>query len=392
MVQRIICIVMDSVGIGELPDAGSYGDTGANTIGNIASVVSNGLQLPNLAGLGLGHLTSIRGVPPVETPEGAYARLAEQSAGKDTIVGHWELMGIISSEPFPTYPGGFPRELMSAFEERIGRKTLGNYPASGTVIIEELGRQHIQTGQPIVYTSADSVFQVAAHEEVIPPQELYRICEIARKLLVGEHRVGRVIARPFVGEPGHLTRTANRQDFSAPPPGPTVLDHLKQAGHQVIGIGKIGDIFSGQGLTESIHTEDNMDGMDKTLQAMHAQLERGLILANIGDFDTRYGHRNNAPAYARALEAFDARLGEVHQALRKDDVLIVTADHGCDPTIAHTDHTREYVPCLAIGDTVRPAIDLGTRPTFADVGATIAQILNVRKPDVGASFADEILR
>jgi phosphopentomutase len=391
MIQRIICIVMDSVGIGELPDAASYGDAGANTIGNIAATVQGGLHMPNLASLGIGHLTPICGVPPVPCPEGAYARLAEKSAGKDSIVGHWELMGVISPQPFPTYPEGFPKELMSAFEEQIGRKTLGNYPASGTVIIEELGAQHIRTGYPIVYTSADSVFQVAAHEAVIPPPELYRICEIARGLLVGEHRVGRVIARPFVGEPGHFTRTPNRRDFSAPPPRPTVLDHLKQAGYQVIGVGKIGDVFSMQGLTDSVHTQDNMDGMDKTLQAMHTQLERGLLLANMGDFDTRYGHRNNAPAYARALEAFDARLAEVIQALHERDLLIITADHGCDPTIAHTDHTREYVPCLVTGASVRPAVDLGTRPTFADVGATIAQVLKVQRPDSGASFADAIL-
>jgi phosphopentomutase len=391
MIQRIICIVMDSAGIGELPDAASYGDAGANTVGNIAATVPGGLHMPNLASLGIGHLVPIRGVSPVPCPEGAYARLAEKSEGKDSTVGHWELMGVISLQPFPTYPEGFPKELMSAFEEQIGRKTLGNYPASGTVIIEELGAQHIRTGYPIVYTSADSVFQIAAHEEVIPPPELYRICEIARGLLVGEHRVGRVIARPFVGEPGHFTRTAHRRDFSAPPPRPTVLDHLKQAGYQVIGVGKIGDIFSMQGLTDSIHTEDNMDGMDKTLQAMHTQLERGLLLANMGDFDTRYGHRNNAPGYARALEAFDARLAEVIQALHERDLLIITADHGCDPTIAHTDHTREYVPCLVAGASVRPAVDLGTRPTFADVGATIAQLLKVQRPDSGASFADAIL-
>jgi phosphopentomutase len=268
---------------------------------------------------------------------------------------------------------------------------LGNYPASGTVIIEELGSQHIQTGYPIVYTSADSVFQIAAHERVIPPEELYHFCRIARELLVGEHRVGRVIARPFVGEPGQFLRTANRRDFTAPPPEPTLLDHLKEAGLQVIGVGKIGDIFSMRGLTDSIHSDDNMDGVDKVLDVMRSTLRRGLLLANLGDFDTRYGHRNNPPAYAEALEAFDARLPALLQVLRSSDVLFITADHGCDPTIPHTDHTREYVPCLATGEVVRPGVDLGTRPTFADVGATIAQLLSVQWPGVGTAFAEEIL-
>lgn len=347
--------------------------------------------MPNLGRLGIGHLTPIRGVPPVPQPKGAYGRLAEQSAGKDTTIGHWELMGLVSPNPFPTYPNGFPQELISAFEERMGRKALGNYPASGTVIIEELGRQHLQTGYPIVYTSADSVFQIAAHEEVISPSELYRICQIARELLVGEHRVARVIARPFIGEPGQFVRTANRRDFSALPPRPTVLDRLKQAGYQVMGVGKIGDIFAMKGLTDSIHTEDNRDGLDKILQAMHTIFERGLLLANLGDFDTRYGHRNNPQGYAQALEAFDARLPEIMRVLQERDILIITADHGCDPTIAHTDHTREYVPCLVTGASVRPAVDLGTRPTFADVGATIAQLMNVQKPDFGTGFAEEIL-
>ena len=390
MTQRVVCIVLDSGGVGALPDAASYGDTGANTFGNIAATVPGGLRLPNLGSLGIGHLTPIRGVPPVSQSRGAYGRLTEQSAGKDTIVGHWELMGIISREPFPTYPDGFPEDLIAAFEERIGRKTLGNIPASGTVIVEELGSQHIQNGYPIVYTSADSVFQIAAHEEVIHLVELYRMCRIARELLDGKHRVGRVIARPFIGEPGHFFRTANRQDFSAPPPGPTVLDHLKQAGYRVVGIGKIGDIFSMNGLTDSIHTEDNMDGVDKLLQAMHT-LESGLLFANLGDFDTRYGHRNNPQAYARALEAFDGRLPEIMQVLQENAILIITADHGCDPTIAHTDHTREYVPCLVTGASVRPAFDLGTRSTFADVGATVAQCLNAQKPACGTSFAEEIL-
>ncbi|MEA3346183.1 MAG: phosphopentomutase [Chloroflexota bacterium] len=391
MIQRVVCIVLDSVGIGALPDAASYDDAGSNTLGNIAKAVTGGLHLPNLGGLGIGHLTPIRGVPPAPQPSGAYGRLTERSAGKDSIVGHWELMGLVSSEPFPTYPDGFPPDLISDFEERIGRKILGNCPASGTVIIEELGRQHLQTGYPIVYTSADSVFQVAAHEDVIPLQELYRICRIARELLVGEHRVARVIARPFVGEPGHFLRTEERRDFAAPPPQPTVLDHLKQAGYQVIGVGKVGDIFSMQGLTDSIHAENNMDGVDEILRAMHTGFEKGLLLANLGDFDTRYGHRNNPEGYAQALEALDARLPEIERALRKTDVLIITADHGCDPTIAHTDHTREYTPCLVAGAAICAGVDLGTRSTFADVGATIAQLLNVQKPSLGTSFAEGIL-
>lgn len=391
MIQRVVCIVLDSVGIGALPDAASYGDTGANTLGNIATAMPDGLHLPNLGSLGIGRLTPIVGVPPAPQPIGAHGRLAERSAGKDTIVGHWELMGLVSHKPFPTYPDGFPRELISSFEEKIGRKTLGNYPASGTVIIEELGGQHLQTGYPIVYTSADSVFQIAAHEDIIPLQELYRICRVARGLLVGKHCVARVIARPFVGEPGHFVRTAERQDFSAPPPQPTVLDHLKQAGHQVIGVGKVGDIFSMKGLTDSIHTEDNMDGVDKIMRALHNTLERGLLLANLGDFDTRYGHRNNPQGYAQALEAVDTRLPEITRVLRKRDVLIITADHGCDPTIPHTDHTREYVPCLVTGAVIRPGVDLGTHSTFADVGATIAQLLKVQKPVFGTGFAEEII-
>jgi phosphopentomutase len=391
VIQRVVCIVLDSVGVGELPDAESYGDRGANTVGNIAAAVPGGLHLPNLGDLGIGHLTPIAGVPPAPQPRGAYGRLAERSAGKDTTVGHWELMGVVSLKPFPTYPNGFPPELISAFEERIGRKILGNVPASGTVIVEELGPRHIQTGYPIVYTSADSVFQIAAHEAVIPVPELYRFCGIARGLLVGEHRVGRVIARPFIGEPGRFFRTANRRDFSASPPKRTVLDILKDAGHQVLGVGKIGDIFAMKGLTDSVHTEHNMDGLDKILQAMHGRFEGGLLLANLGDFDTRYGHRNNPKAYAEALEAFDARLPEILGALGQRDVLLITADHGCDPTIAHTDHTREHVPCLVTGAAVRPAVGLGTRSTFADVGATIAQLLRVQGPDVGTDFAEEIL-
>jgi phosphopentomutase len=391
MIQRVVCIVLDSVGVGALPDAASYGDTGANTLGNIAAVVPGGLHLSHLGSLGIGHATHVSGVPPALHPRGAYGKLAEISAGKDTTVGHWELMGVPSPIPFPTYPNGFPQDLILAFEEGVDRKTLGNYPASGTVIIEELGRQHIDTGYPIVYTSADSVFQIAAHEEVIPVPELYRMCRIARDLLVGEHTVGRVIARPFVGESGQFVRTANRRDFAAPPPGPTVLDHVSQAGYQVVGVGKIGDIFTMKGLTDSIHTDNTMAGVDKILEVSNGILERGLLLANLGDFDTLYGHRNNPVAYARALEAFDARMPEILGSLRESDVLVITADHGCDPTIAHTDHTREYVPWLMTGTMLRPDVDLGTRPTLADVGATIAQLLKVQMPYFGTGLAEEIL-
>ncbi|MGQ9626245.1 MAG: phosphopentomutase [Anaerolineae bacterium] len=388
-VRRVIIIVLDSLGVGELPDAAAYGDLGSNTLANTSKKVG-GLSLPNLGRLGLGHLTEVQGVPPDPAPSGAYGRMQEASAGKDTTIGHWELAGLISARPFPTYPNGFPRELMAEFERRIGRKTLGNCPASGTAIIAELGEEHMRTGYPIVYTSADSVFQVAAHQEVIPLEELYRICRIARELLTGEHNLARVIARPFIGVPGNFTRTERRKDFSAIPPSPTLLDNVLAAGQEVLAVGKIEDIFAGRGISRSTHTGNNMEGIDQILAFM-AEDVRGLIFANLVDFDMLYGHRNDPIGYARALEEFDLRLPEITASLRSDDVLFITADHGCDPTTPSTDHSREYVPLLASGARVQPGLNLGTRPTFADLAATAADLLDVEPPPDGTSFATEIL-
>jgi phosphopentomutase len=387
-ISRVVLVILDSVGCGELPDADRYGDVGSDTLGNTARAVG-GLHLPNLQRLGLGNLHPIQGVPPAAAPLGAYGRMAEQSAGKDTTIGHWEIAGAISAKPLPTYAHGFPSDVIAEYERRIGRKTLGNYPASGTVILDELGPEHMRTGFPIVYTSADSVFQVAAHEEVIPIDELYRICRIAREMLTGEHNVGRVIARPFVGEPGAFQRTDRRRDFSAPPPEPTLLDHVHQAGKMVWAVGKIEDIFAAHGIGYAIHTHNNMDGMDKTLEAMR-QAGPGLIFTNLVDFDMVYGHRNNAPGYAAALRAVDARVPELLAALRSDDVLILSADHGCDPTTPSTDHSREYVPLLVYGAPIRPAVNLGTRTSFADLGATIAEWLAAPALRAGRSFAETV--
>jgi phosphopentomutase len=387
-IQRVILIVLDSVGIGALPDADRYGDAGSDTLGNLARELG-GIALPNLGRLGLGNTHPTLGVPPEQTPLAAYGRMAEQSAGKDTTIGHWEIAGIVSPSPLPTYPHGFPSELLAEYERRIGRKTLGNFPASGTVIIDQLGDEHMRTGFPIIYTSADSVFQVAAHEEVISIDELYRICRVAREMLQGEHNVGRVIARPFLGRPGNYQRTDRRRDFSAPPPAPTLLDHVLEAGKVVWAVGKIEDIFAGQGIGHAVHSHDNMDGINKTLDAM-LQAGPGLIFSNLVDFDMLYGHRNNAPGYAEALRAVDARVPELLTSMRSDDVLIFTADHGCDPTTPSTDHSREYVPLLAYGAHVRAGVNLGTRPSFADLGATIAEWLQVKPLRAGLSFAEQV--
>lgn len=384
-INRWIVVVMDSVGIGEAPDANAFGDAGSDTLGNIARAVG-GLRLPHLQALGLGNIAPLDGVPPHPTPQAAYCKLAEQSAGKDTSTGHWELMGIRLTKPFPVYPDGFPPDVMQRFEQAIGRGTLGNYAASGTAILDELGDEHVRTGKPIIYTSADSVFQIAAHEAVIPPDELYAICRTARAILRGPHEVVRVIARPFVGTPGHWARTANRRDFSVLPPEPTVLDALKAAGQMVYAVGKIEDIFAGQGITGAVHTLDNMDGVDQTLAAMRARPERGLIFTNLVDFDAKFGHRNDVQGYADALVAFDARVPELLAALRDDDVLVITADHGNDPTTPSTDHSREYVPLLVAGAQVRAGTNLGVRATFSDLGATIADSLGVAAPPCGTSF------
>jgi phosphopentomutase len=389
-VNRVIIIVLDSMGVGELPDAAEYGDEGSNTLANTARAVG-GLSLPHMQELGLGNITSIEGVPPCAEPLGAYGRMAEASAGKDTTTGHWEMTGIYSPRPLPTYPDGFPKELIEEYERRIGRKTLGNYPRSGTVIIQELGEEHIRTGYPIVYTSADSVFQVAAHEEVIPIEELYRICQIAREMLVGEHAVGRVIARPFIGGPGHFTRTERRKDFSLLPPELTLLDRLVAAGHPVMGVGKIEDIFAHRGLSQSVHSPNNMACVDQTLAFM-GESQRGLVFTNLVDFDMLWGHRNNPQGYAGGLEDFDRRLPEIMDAMTAQDILFLTADHGNDPTTPSTDHSREYVPLLAYGSRVKPGVDLGTRETFADLGATVAELLGIEPLPFGTSFAGEILR
>ena len=339
-IQRVIVIVLDSVGIGEAPDAAAFGDVGSHTLGNIAQTVG-GLALPHLEALGLANIAILDGLRPQLKPTGAYGKMAEVSAGKDTTTGHWELMGIHLQESFPVYPAGFPADLMATYAAQTGRGWLGNKPASGTVIIEELGEAHMASGKTIVYTSADSVFQIAAHEAVVPLDELYAICEKARALCRGEHEVSRIIARPFVGSPGHFTRTANRRDFSVTPPEPTLLDILKEAGQMVHAIGKIEDIFAGQGITSAVHTKSDMDGVDKTLAALRERNEKGLIFTNLVDFDAKYGHRNNPEGYAQALQAFDSRLPELMAALNPDDILMITADHGNDPTLSgHRSYPR----------------------------------------------------
>ena len=389
--RRIVLIVLDSVGIGGLPDARAYNDQGANTLGNLYRARGR-LKVPNLARLGLGKLAPIG--DPTVAPDGCYGRMAERSASKDTTIGHWEIAGIITDRPFPTYPDGFPQALITEFERLIGTRTLGNCPASGTEIIKKLGREHLSTGYPIVYTSADSVFQIAAHEQIVPLETLYEYCRTARRLLTGEHAVGRVIARPFRGPDPHFERNnAGRRDYSLPPPEPTLLDHLQERGCFVAGVGKIGDIFSHRGLTEEIHTRDNSDGIDNTLAAMDKYHHHsGLIFTNLVDFDMVYGHRRDVEGYAAALEAFDRRLPQLLDAMAEEDILIITADHGCDPTHKlHTDHTREYVPLLVCGNTVKKNIDLGTRNTFADCGQTIADLLDARPLRNGRSFKKDII-
>jgi phosphopentomutase len=376
---------MDSAGVGELPDAASYGDQGSDTLGNIAKRVP--LAVPTLRGLGLDRVASIGG--PHGAAAAAFGRMAEASAGKDSVTGHWEMMGIVLARAFPLFPDGFPTGVLAEFSRRTARGVLGNKAASGTTIIDELGAEHMRTGALIVYTSADSVFQIAAHEEVVPIPELYRACEIAYTLVGEGLGVGRVIARPFVGGPGHFTRTPNRRDYALPPPGETLLDRLKAASLPVVAIGKIEDLFAGRGITHAIHTASDDDGMDQ-LEKQMAAADRGLIFANLVDFDTQFGHRNDTEGYAANLERFDARLARVLPRLRDDDLLVVTADHGNDPTTASTDHAREYVPLLVAGTHVRPGADLGTRRTFADLGQTLAEVFGVGGLDHGTSFLQTI--
>ena len=367
--QRIVWIVLDSVGIGEMPDADAYGDKGSDTLGNIARL--RRLRLPNLCRLGLGNIKPLTGLAPDPSPLGGYGRAALASPGKDTTTGHWEMAGIHLAKPFPLFPNGFPREIMNEFETRIGRSALGNKAASGTEIIAELGEEHVRTGSPIVYTSADSVFQVAAHEEVIPLFELYKICETARGILRGKYEVGRVIARPFVGEPGTFTRTANRHDYAVPPPKGMLLDRLEERGVEVFSVGKIFDVFLGRGIRETEKTKNNADGMAKTLSAMES-LDRGLIFVNLVDFDQLYGHRNDVEGYARALEEVDEWLPSLEDKLNESDLAILTADHGCDPTTPSTDHSREYVPILTYGKRANSGVALGLRSTLSDIGQTVA--------------------
>ena len=385
--ERVILIVLDSVGCGELPDARNYGDAGSDTLGNIARRVP--LSVPNLRRLGLARVASINRASPEPEPIAAYGRMAESSPGKDSVTGHWELAGLVLDRPFPVFPNGFPRELIDEFERRVGRGTLANKAASGTAIIEELGQEHILTGKPIVYTSADSVFQIAAHEDVVSVEELYRWCEIAYELAGKGMGIGRVIARPFVGAPGAFKRTANRRDFSLTPFAPTLLDRLKTAGLPVIAIGKIEDLFAGRGITAAIHTKSDDHGMDEVVRAM-GDTRNGLIFANLVDFDTVYGHRNDVSGYAQNLERFDARLGELLPRIGPRDLLAVTADHGNDPTTPSTDHAREYVPVFVMGAHVRPGVDIGTRQTFADLGQTVAEVLRVGQLAHGKSFWKDI--
>ncbi len=389
MINRVTILVMDSVGIGALPDAEKFGDLGANTLGNISKVMG-GIKLPNLVQLGLGNIDGIEGVEGIPNPIGSFGRSMEISNGKDTTTGHWEIAGLYIEKPFKTYPNGFPKEIISKFEELTGRKALGNKPASGTEIIEELGQEHMKTGNPIVYTSADSVFQIAAHEEVIPLDELYKMCSIAREILKGEDQVARVIARPFIGELGNFTRTPNRRDYSLDPFEKTVLDFASDAGYDVMAVGKIEDIFNGKGITKEVHTKDNMDGVDKTIEYLKSNT-KGIIFTNLVDFDAKFGHRRNPKGYKEALEEFDLRVPEILNNLKDRDMLIIIADHGNDPTYKGTDHTREYVPVLVYGKNVKGGVNLGTRETFADVAATIADILDLEKPKIGTSFKELII-
>ncbi|AGA69818.1 phosphopentomutase [Desulfitobacterium dichloroeliminans LMG P-21439] len=388
--KRVILIVLDSVGIGEMPDAHVYGDVGSNTLGNIAKV-RGGLHLPHLQKLGLGNIELIQGVAPLACPDGSYGKMAERSPGKDTTTGHWEMAGVILAKAFPTFPQGFPDEFVQAFAKRIGREVIGNEVASGTEIIQRLGQEHVTTGKPIVYTSADSVFQIAAHEEIISLDELYRICEIAREMLDGDLRVGRVIARPFLGTAGSFYRTTHRHDYAIEPPHTMLLDGIKEKGLQVMAVGKIKDIYAGRGVTLHVPSISNKDGVDKTLDFM-GEGKPGLIMTNLVDFDMLYGHRNDVEKYALAIEEFDARLPEILAGLGEKDILMITADHGCDPTTASTDHSREYVPLLVYGKQVNPGVNLGVRSSFADLGATIAEYLGTDQLRNGQSFLDDLFQ
>jgi phosphopentomutase len=384
--RRVVLLVLDSVGIGEMPDAAAFGDAGRDTLGHVAA--SRPLKLPHLVKLGLANIKPLEHLTPAEHPAAAYGKAALASPGKDTTTGHWEMAGLHMTEPFPTYPNGFPPEVMEKFEQAVGRKALGNKAASGTEIIKELGAEHMKTGAPIVYTSADSVFQIAAHEEIIPVEELYRMCQTARDLLTPPHQVGRVIARPFEGQPGSFTRTVRRHDYAIDPPEPLLMARLQEAGVFTFGIGKIYDIYCGQGVADHVKTQSNADGIAKTLAALEAH-RAGLLFINLVDFDMLYGHRNNVEGYAQALEEADAGIGEMLTKLGPDDLLIVTADHGCDPATPSTDHSREYVPVLAYSPRLEGGVNLGTRRSLADIGQTIAENFGVQI-GFGTSFLPEL--
>lgn len=388
--RRVLILLLDGVGIGELPDAASYGDAGSNSLANVGSAVG-GLKLPHLRSLGLGNITDLPGCPPEPDPGAAFGKMTEASVGKDSTTGHWELAGIVMKKSFPVFPGGFPAEFVRAFEDAIGVRTLGNVAISGTKVIENDGEEHVHNGCPIIYTSADSVFQIAVHEDKIPVGRLYEICQIARRLLTGDWGVARVIARPFTGSPGSFRRTPRRRDFSLEPPGPTLLDVAKANQLEVSLVGKLDDLFAQRGFTRSYHSVNNMECFDQTL----AELEResdGLLFVNFIQFDMDWGHRNDVAAYYQGLRDLDRRLPEVKACLREDDLAFVTADHGNDPTTPSTDHSREYVPLLAFGEHVKPGVSLGIRKTFADLGQTAAEYLGLPRLANGESFLEEILR
>jgi phosphopentomutase len=386
--KRAIVVVLDGVGAGEAPDSHAYGDEGASSLEHCAQAIG-GLELPNLGQLGLGNITPILGTPARTDVTGAYGRMAEAAAGKDSTTGHWEMTGVVLHKALPTYPHGFPADVVSTFEQAIGRKVIGNVVASGTEVIKEYGEEHLRTGSPILYTSADSVFQIAAHQDIIPLAELYRICEIARNMLTGDHAVGRVIARPFIGQTGAFKRTEHRRDFSLAPTGITLLDRLKDAGKDVIGIGKIEDLFAGRGLTQRDHTETNRDGMAATLRWLDQDFT-GLLFVNLVEFDMLWGHRRDSQGYAQALREVDAWLPQVQQHMRAGDALFFTADHGVDPTYRGTDHTRECVPLIAYGEPVRPGVNLGVRQTYADLGQTLAEAFGTAPLAAGTSFASTL--
>jgi len=389
-IKRVIVIVLDGVGAGEAPDAAAYGDVGSNSLGNVARVIG-GLKAPNLYELGLGNITSILGVSENPNAKGAFGRFQPRSAGKDTVIGHWEMMGIYLSVAFPTYPSGFPPEVIDPFRKAVGRDVLGNKPASGTEILKELGVEHLQTGKPIVYTSADSVFQIAAHEEVIPLDELYKMCEIARDILQDEHAVGRVIARPFLGDsPDNFKRTTHRRDYPRNPEYPTMMQKLVDAGKDVYSVGKIDDIFNHQGITKKNHVLTNAESLDATLKLLGDDFE-GLLFVNLIEFDMIYGHRNDPQGYADALEQFDSYIPEIQRRLKPDDLVVVTGDHGVDPTTPGTDHSREFVPLLAFGPRIKQGVNLGDRESLGDIAGTIAEIFSLEPQPIGISFLNEIL-